>query len=169
MRVWCLSGLLLGGCVGAADGGPNDGAPRRYATEQDATAAQAAELLDEEGHVGPPEACTDLLTLPIESDADEVGDDETQAATERFQEAQLAYTDGHYAEALSLFCETYRLRRARQLLYNIGVTYERLGLWLQAADHFESYAEAQRAADEPVFDNLDDRVEALRRRGDLAQ
>lgn len=156
-RLACLA-ALLSACVAAVDGGPgDDGIPRRYATETDATAAQAPELLDESGSLAPPPACEGLLDLTpeepaLESDAD--------TARGSFMEASAQFEQGDHGAALQGMCETYRLHPAPALLYNIAVIYERLGMNLEAVEHYEAFAD--RTDVDPLAQQIQRRIESLR-------
>ena len=134
VRTAAIAPLLLCGCLAAVDTGPSDGAPDPLPTDDDAAAAAAPELVDDEGEVGLPEACV-LLAGGEERD--------TETARQLFMEGTGAFEAGDYASAAEAFCSAYRSEPAPGLLFNIGVTSERMGLLDAAADFFDAFADAE--------------------------
>jgi len=64
-----------------------------------------------------------------------------QEARALFDAASVAFEEGRYENALEYFQRSYALSRRPQLLYNIGVTAERLRLDREALEAFRSFLE----------------------------
>ena len=58
------------------------------------------------------------------------------------QESQRAYNAEEYDEALVLLRRAYDLYPAPGILYNLARTFEQLGLWAEAIEHYERYLDA---------------------------
>jgi tetratricopeptide (TPR) repeat protein len=87
---------------------------------------------------------------------------EDEQARERFAHGTELYNQQRYEEALAEFSEAHRLSMRPALLYNIGVTNERLGRTEAAVAAFERYlAETQSEPDRPAVEL---RVKELRAR-----
>lgn len=64
-----------------------------------------------------------------------------ERARQRFEEAALAYSEARYEAALQLFEESFEMSGRTDLLYNIGLTLERLRRDEDAIVPFEQYLE----------------------------
>jgi tetratricopeptide (TPR) repeat protein len=100
-----------------------------------------------------------------EGQAPEVlSDGEAQA---HFAAGRNHFERGHYEEALVEFEAAYELSGRPALLYNLYLTYERLGRLEEAANHLERYldhAGEQRALLEARLESIRERLEAQRQR-----
>ncbi len=77
-----------------------------------------------------------------------------------FDAGQVAFTAGHYADALEYFKRSYALSRRPALLFNIGLCHDRLREDAEAIEAYSGYlAEVPRAANRA---EVDGRLEALR-------
>lgn len=86
--------------------------------------------------------------------------DDDRAARAAYMRGTSAFEAGDYEQAIASFVAAHRLSQRPELLYNIGVTHERLGQRERAADAFEEFldsgaADSMRAA-------LEARVRRLR-------
>jgi tetratricopeptide (TPR) repeat protein len=89
----------------------------------------------------------------------ELSSDE-QRARARFRDGQEHYMAGRLADALVAFNEAYRLSRRPQLLYNIGLCNERLGLTEASITAYELYLAELPAA--PDRNTVETRIRFLR-------
>lgn len=153
--VWVL--VLASGCVAGADRGSGlDAAPREHPTEADAMAAESPELVDEDGELTGPEACDGVLESgPI---AGELAGDAEEARA-RFVRGAEAFAAGDYVAALEAFCDAHRLYPAPPVLFNVAVTFERLGRSAEAAACYQAFAES---TDSPIAEEARRRAAALR-------
>lgn len=79
-----------------------------------------------------------------------------------FESGRSYFAEGAYERALQEFEQAYALSPRTAMLFNVGTTLERLGLWERAADAFAQYL--RETPDEPNRDTLERRVENLRAR-----
>jgi len=95
------------------------------------------------------------------------GSEETSATDEEarlvFQAGTVAFEDGRFAEALDRFRTAYELSGRTQLLYNIGVSADRLRRDEEALAAFEQFL-AESSADAEGVRDAEARVEILRGR-----
>jgi hypothetical protein len=98
---------------------------------------------------------------------------QTGEAREAFEAGREAFAHGDYEKALMEFQRAELAIPSATLLYNIGLTHEKLGHWSDAATAFESYAQEMpkpRNRDEQLFlTNLIGRIEADRARAGFTQ
>src|SRR4051812_36351369 len=85
------------------------------------------------------------------------GDQEARAL---FEAGKVAYTEGHYEDALGYFERSYRLSQRPGLQYNLGLAYDRLRRDREALTAFEAYLE--RGPDPEREQEVQNRVRALR-------
>ena len=86
-----------------------------------------------------------------------------------FESGRAYFEEGAYERALQEFTQSYELSNRTGLLFNIGTTQERLGLYAEAATSFETYL--QRTPDMPDRAVLERRIannRARAARGDRA-
>src|SRR5690606_8081599 len=69
-------------------------------------------------------------------------DESLNRAREAFERAQTLFEAGNYAEAAARFEEAYKARPFAQFLFNIGASFEKMGDYARAADHYRRYLEA---------------------------
>ncbi|MBW2463205.1 MAG: tetratricopeptide repeat protein [Deltaproteobacteria bacterium] len=103
-----------------------------------------------------------ILSLPLVAAAqDEAAPtEEDETARIHFQSARAHFDSGRYEDALGEFERAYELSGHTDLLYNIGMSHERLGHYAEAADALEGFNQAQ---DEPDPE-MTERVANLRHR-----
>ena len=77
---------------------------------------------------------------PSSDGSGDLNEDDARAAT-HFRAATSYFTEERFEKALEEFKEAYRLSRRPQMLYNIGLTLERLGRWSEAAEAHEEFLE----------------------------
>lgn len=94
--------------------------------------------------------------------------DPIEVAKREFEEGKGAFERGQYEVALQHFLEAEKIAPAPSLTYNIGLVYERMGRYTEAAAAFDKYLEqlpAPTTKDERQFrDNLKQRAKAARDR-----
>ncbi|HJL18577.1 MAG TPA: tetratricopeptide repeat protein [Sandaracinaceae bacterium LLY-WYZ-13_1] len=86
-----------------------------------------------------------------------------------FEAARVHFDAGRYEEALPEFEEAYELSGRAALLYNVGVTRERLGDHTGALEAFEAFLESGEEVPGMSRERLEARVEALRERVDRVE
>jgi tetratricopeptide (TPR) repeat protein len=103
-----------------------------------------------------------LLAEPASSFAqtDDLG---TQQARALFEAGRAAFEAAQYEDALQHFRQSYRISGRSALLYNIGVSADRLGRDAEALEAFEGYLR-DAPADAPQRADAEVRVRVLRRR-----
>ncbi len=94
-----------------------------------------------------------------EAAPDDSGDDEARI---HFEAGRLHFEAGRYEEALTEFLRAYESSHRFELLYNIGLTQERLGSYGEAADSLEEFNQSQAEPDA----TLTERVANLRLRAE---
>lgn len=99
-----------------------------------------------------------LLLAPSRARAQSQQDLDRLARTE-FSAGRDAFSHGDYPEAARRFENAYQLSQRRELLYNIGTSYERLHRWGSARDAFRHYLQAFPAA--PERDELRGRLAVI--------
>ena len=87
---------------------------------------------------------------------------DTARAKEIFKQGMNAFGEGRYAEAATLFSDSYELSCAPALLFNIATAHERNGDRDKAIEAFELYLE--RTPDGPNSDMVEERLKKLRGR-----
>ena len=85
-----------------------------------------------------------------------------QEARGLFEAGQAAFSDARYADALRYFEEAYELSRRPQLLFNIGISADRLRQDRVALDAFERFL-AETPDDTPHRHDVTARIDVLRR------
>jgi tetratricopeptide (TPR) repeat protein len=140
--------LLAGACTGASEA--RSGPPVTIRPGHDA--APAVEVVAERA-----DACSGLAAVS----GGEPADAELDEARTAFTEAVTAFQEGRYDAALDAFCRAYRAVPAVALLYNIAVTYDRLGRGDEAATFYERFADG-REREDSVADDARERARALR-------
>jgi tetratricopeptide (TPR) repeat protein len=99
--------------------------------------------------------------------------DSLEEAKQAFQDGKAAFDRGDYESALTAFHHAAVLQPAPTLYYNIGMTYERLGRYQEAATAFTRYLEQigppKNDEDKTFQENLRARTAADRKRPDVIQ
>lgn len=106
-----------------------------------------------------------VLGMPVASTAlaqDDPDDARVEQARAVFQAGRIAFESASYEDALRHFREAYRLSGRAELLYNIGVSADRLREDQQALEAFEQYLR-ETPADAPQRADAEARVRVLRR------
>jgi tetratricopeptide (TPR) repeat protein len=84
-----------------------------------------------------------LSASVLAAPSEESGDAETQAKAEKlFVDAQTAYQQGKYREAIDLFKKAYDLVRDPVYLFNIAQSYRKIADCVPAHDYYVQYLEA---------------------------
>ncbi len=103
-----------------------------------------------------------LVAAPADAQTDDAQTHDDTRARLHFEAASSHFNDGDYERALEEFRRSYELSGRPGLLFNIGVSLERLGQYAEAADHMERYLAS--GAEVPNREQLEARVQNLRRR-----
>lgn len=84
------------------------------------------------------------------------GDSDVDRARFHFMAGRAYYDDARYPDAAREFEEAYRLTEHPDVLYNLGLTYERMGRARDAIDHYRRYLEAVPEAPEAaqIYDRI---------------
>lgn len=90
--------------------------------------------------------------------------DDVEAAKAHFAAGSAYYEQANYADAVKEFNEAYRLSKKTDLLYNIAVSYERLGDYGSAIAALQRYLSERPNASDRV--TIETRIENLQRRRD---
>lgn len=100
------------------------------------------------------------LTASAAAQDEEPSDDERAAM--HFRAAQSYFADENFEQALVEFRSARELSGRPEMLFNIGLTLERLGRWGEAADAHAGFVEE--APDHPDASEARDRMERARQR-----
>jgi tetratricopeptide (TPR) repeat protein len=87
------------------------------------------------------------------------GETEVERARFHFMAGRAYYDDARYDDAAREFEEAYRLTRHPDVLYNLGLTYERMGRSRDAVVHYRQYLDE--APDGPERAQIVDRIRRL--------
>ena len=88
--------------------------------------------------------------------------DTQQEAGVHFERGETARNEGRYREAITEYEQAYDLVPHPFALYNIGICYEKLGDWKQAADYFERYLDKDKSAADASI--VTEKIRELRRK-----
>ena len=141
----------------------NDVAPDRPPSPSPpAAAAQDDRELPEtppDGGIPPSaEARCDPAPVPLEATTTE--SDQRAQARAAFAIGAAAFAEGRYPEALAYFAHARTLVPVTPLLFNLGVTYERLGCLAQAIETFERFVHDEPSS--PLVESIREHVVSLR-------
>lgn len=84
------------------------------------------------------------------------------AARQRFMHATQLFSSGDYGGALKEFEEAYAYKQASAVLYNIGVTLEKLGREDEALDVYQRYLAT--TPPQTRVTEVQQRIDALKRK-----
>lgn len=105
-----------------------------------------------------------LVVLPGRLAAQDAVSQEDQRARVHFQSGAAYFETGEYENALRDFERAYELSGRATLLYNIGLTHERLGNYGQAARFLRQYVDEVRPTDSATLEvrirNLEQRAQS---------
>ncbi len=79
--------------------------------------------------------------VAVAQDKDDLTASELAQAEDLFEQGQVLYKAGKYAQALVSFLDSYDIYPADELLYNIAFCYEKLDQDAKALEYYESYLE----------------------------
>ncbi|MBW2262019.1 MAG: hypothetical protein JRG91_08615 [Deltaproteobacteria bacterium] len=79
------------------------------------------------------------LTLALPALAQEAGEEEKAEAKELFAEGVELYKDGHHAQALESFGESFEIRPHWRLHLNIGLCYMQMSMYTRARAEFDAF------------------------------
>ncbi|HJL01669.1 MAG TPA: tetratricopeptide repeat protein [Polyangiaceae bacterium LLY-WYZ-15_(1-7)] len=108
-----------------------------------------------------------LALLVVASSAHAQPSEEDERAEGHFRAATSYFEEEAFEDALREFEAAYRLSGRPELLYNIGLSLERLGRWREAADAHGRFIEA--APDNPNVETARERRDRALRRAEAAE
>lgn len=88
--------------------------------------------------------------------------DAQREAGEHFDRGEAARAGGKYREAIAAYQRAFALAPHPSVLFNIALSYEKLGEWANAADYYERYLTADSAASDA--DEVRGKIRVLRGR-----
>ncbi|MGE0788107.1 MAG: tol-pal system YbgF family protein [Sandaracinaceae bacterium] len=102
-----------------------------------------------------------VAALLVSSSADAQDTSADAEARALFDAGRIAYEQGHFDRALDAFSRSFELSGRREMLYNIGSTYDRLGRTAEAIAYLRRYLDEVPGAENGAF--VRSRLEVLER------